>query len=169
MLPDLTGTKEIVELAKPLLGSPVKELGELLADRVRFWRWKSTVKIIKMANEIRQKEHIGRKEVPLKVFLPLIEEASKESEDQDEVCQLWARLLATSDKETTGFDLVCIDMLKFIGPLEAILLNYVYSSRNKRFRVDTELATIIDEKYGGCNDELTNSPRNGMGEWIAPF
>lgn len=133
MFPELAGTREVTEaaakevagLAQPILGSSVGELSQLIADRVRFWRWRSAVRIMKQANEIREKEGLVGRKVPLKFFLPFIEEASKESENENEVSELWTRLLATADKSTTGFDLVCLDVLRSIGGAEAVLLRQI--------------------------------------------
>jgi hypothetical protein len=133
---ELAATKEVAELARPLLGSPVKQLSELLADRVRLWRWKSAIGIMKRAREIREEEGLQGNEVSLKFFLPFIEEASKEDEKDELLSDLWARLLARADKTTTGFDLVCIDILKAMGPMDASLLRFISRGSSWRWPSD---------------------------------
>ena len=105
---------------QPVLGPSGRELGELVADRVRFWRWRQLVKIMERAAELKKRRRRKQIDVPLKFFLPFAEEASKESDDA--LIDLWANLLASADEKTTGFDILCIDLLKKIGREEATLL-----------------------------------------------
>lgn len=117
----LPGQEAVIESARALFGPVGNELAQLFADRVRFWRWRSAVRIINRARRIREQEGISDAQPSLKFFFPFIEEASKENEN-DDICEWWARLLSKSDGSTAGFDIHCIQILSSIGSTEARLL-----------------------------------------------
>lgn len=124
------GKQEIVESAKAILGPASTEFGQLLADQIRFWRWRSARNILRRAHEIQKEQRIPSGAVPLKFFLHVIDEASKEDVAYgDPVCDLWANLLASSSEETVGFDLLCINVLKSIGREEVKLLLTCHAQR----------------------------------------
>jgi len=155
MLPDVPepeqamklAAREVAELAKPMLGSPAKELSELIADRVRFWRWKSAIRIMGRAKEIREGEGIQKNGVSLKFFLPFVEEVSKESEIDDEISEMWAHLLVRADKSTTGFDLMCLDLMSSIGAAEAVLLKKIFHSSHLSEFVKGKAGQVLGSRY----------------------
>jgi hypothetical protein len=112
----------IAKAANAIIRQPSEALGGLIADQVNYYRWRSAVSIMERAKAIREQKGLGLNAVPLKVFIPLIEEGSKEAEDDDEMLDLWANLLAQSDEDVDAIDLQIIDVLRKITGKEAKLL-----------------------------------------------
>lgn len=96
---ELKSTEVINGVSKALsslLSAPTNEISELIADQVRYFRWKALVRIAERAKEIRNANGMNDKSIPLKVLLPILEEGSKEEESSD-MCERWANLLASVD------------------------------------------------------------------------
>jgi len=87
-------TKEFRELIKSFAGPSAKEIGELLADKIRYRRLKNLVPILQKAHRLLRNHGIDPQEVNLKLLFPILQEASLEEED--ELVQKWAGLLASA-------------------------------------------------------------------------
>ncbi len=121
-----SGSKALADGARKLLGPAFEEAGEILADRLRYWRWKSALSILERANEIRSLKGESNENVPLKFFIPFVDECSKEDEAQSgDLQELWATLLSNSSNGSVGIDLLCIDVMKKIGSTEATTLQEI--------------------------------------------
>jgi hypothetical protein len=105
-----------------LLGSAVKESGELITDKIRYRRFKNQVAILQRAEELLDKNGLKAKDVSLKTLVPLIEKSSLEEDPT--VQQMWATLLAnaTQSNAKSGLHAICIEVLSSISPLEAKIL-----------------------------------------------
>ena len=123
-LPEPIGEAALAFFQK-LLG-PVAEAGELLSDKVRFYRWKSSLKIIKKAEEVARKNKISPKEVPLKFLVPFLEKSSLEEEDSDMASQ-WANLLTSAISNPKEADIPLIDILSKLGSKEVKILEGMIS------------------------------------------
>jgi len=121
---DSSRSKRISLAILDLFSSPVEEFAEILTDQLRFYRWRSALWIAERAKEIREEKGIPKKRVPIKLLLPLLEEGSKEDEDS-EMIELWANLLADADSSHNSFDLMCIDYLRNLTAHEAIILKAI--------------------------------------------
>jgi hypothetical protein len=140
---DFPGRKEIVAGVRTVLGPSSRELGELIADRVRFWRWQQLVKVMERATRLKKMRNREQIDVPLKFFVPFAEEASKENEDK--LLDLWANLLASATDNTTGFDLLCVDVLRKISHEEVKLLMRMYESRRSNPRAEGDVTEELEE------------------------
>jgi len=92
--------QEVSDFFGGIIPDFVKEGGGILTDTIRFWRWKNQVNIIKKVKGKVEKSGLDKKQVPLKILLPLIENSALEEEEiiQDK----WANILAnaiTAQKE----------------------------------------------------------------------
>ena len=112
--------RQLLTDVRALYGPASKEVGEMIADSVRLWRWKRAHRILQRAAEFKKTNPHSDSSIPLKFILPFIEEASKE--DDEGLSDWWARLLSSSAAATVGFDLLCVDILKALGRAEADLL-----------------------------------------------
>ena len=110
-------TKSLCEL----IASPTRELSEIIADNIKYYRWRSLLKIADRASQIRRERNICSETVPIKMLIPLLEEGSKENEDS-EMLDLWANLLANSNSESNSFDLMCVNFLSKITHIEARII-----------------------------------------------
>jgi len=92
-----------LELAKEFLGkliSPtVEELGLFISDNIKFLRFKNQVKILLKAKKYIEEKNITLKEIPIKILVPLLEQASLE--DDEKLQDKWSNMLVNmADSET---------------------------------------------------------------------
>lgn len=122
------GTKEIRQLTYDFLAPPVKEVGQLIADKIRFNRFSNAIQAMKEAKKMIKAAGIQQKPVDLKIFMPLIEFCSLE-EDHDMVSR-WAGLLASA--AIGGMMLPAfVRILSELSADEAMILDYIYIHRKK--------------------------------------
>lgn len=88
------GTREFREVVKIYLEPIVREKGQLQADKIRFEREVQAAKMMMEADRLLQDAGIERRTLNLKIAIPLIENASLETEE--ELTAKWAGLLASS-------------------------------------------------------------------------
>lgn len=124
-------TRTLANAIAELLSSPTKELSNIIADRLRFYRWKSLLRIAQRATEIRREYGIPPNTVPIKLLIPLLEEGSKEDEES-EMLEIWAKLLANSDIEYNSLDLIAVDLLSKITSSEAKILDILGTTKSWR-------------------------------------
>lgn len=102
--PTTPPTKESEDSAMSFLGKlvkpPLTELGQILADRVRLFRYKNQVKILEKAKAYAEKKGIDVKEIPVKILVPYLENSSLE--DDDYLQDKWAILLANMADSTSN-------------------------------------------------------------------
>lgn len=108
-----------------LLGSAVKETGELITDKIRYRRFKNQVTILQKAEELLNQSGLKAKNVSLKTLVPLIEKSSLEEDGN--LQDMWASLLANASQSDTesGLHAICIEVLSSISPLEAKMLKII--------------------------------------------
>ena len=112
---------------KQLASKPLDQLGEILADRVRLWRFNNQLAILEQAGEYARKRGIKINPVRLKVLLPLLDGASLEEEKT--IQQLWAQLMVNAgavdvpDRTAT----LAIEFLKGISAQDAKLLDIMHA------------------------------------------
>ncbi|MCK9224800.1 MAG: DUF4393 domain-containing protein [Candidatus Muirbacterium halophilum] len=116
---------------------PIQEVAGIIHDKLKYIRWKNILKISDDVEKILKERKVeNTKAIPLKLALPLIDNASLE-EDQN-LQNLWSNLIANAmdpnfeNEIRYGF----IDMIKNITPIEAFLLNnfyFILKRENKLF------------------------------------
>lgn len=114
------------EFLKTLLGEAVQETGGMIADQIRFRRFKNQIVIFSKARDLVEKSGLNPKQINLKTLCPLIEYSSLE--EDEEIQNLWANVIANiSTLDTEQFlNLKCIEILREITPNEVILLNHCF-------------------------------------------
>lgn len=116
------GTKEIRQLAYDFLNPAVKEAGQLIAEKVRFFRFSHAIETMKLAKQKVLCAGLSMHSVDLKTLLPLLEGASLE--DDPDMVDKWAGLLAsasTSEDSLVSF----VHILREISPIDAKVLDLV--------------------------------------------
>jgi Abortive infection alpha len=151
MAEDLTGIgKAVSSLSQPIqgflskiLGPASSEVGELIADNIRFIRWKNTLKILEKAQKEIELRGIQPKQIPLKTLVPILEGASLESDDENLQAK-WSNLLTSAASGILSRPSYP-KILSEIVQTEAKILDYLYTlelivaSRRAEFkRVDQE-------------------------------
>ncbi len=115
-----------------LLGPSVDEAGQLIADKIRFHRFRNQVKILLRSEEILDQAGLKARSISLQTLVPLIEKASLEEDPS--LQEIWARLLskaATSDTRS-GLHRLCVHIVASISPAEALVLQKVFEIYTER-------------------------------------
>lgn len=136
---------EIARAINTTLGAPLSETSQLIADKVRFLRWKSAIRTLERAREFAS-SHGGLKSCPpLKFFLPFMESCSLEEPNSDLV-DGWARLLNSAATDFQPNHLIFSRILKEISSREAKVLAKI--CRNETIYEDIHAMDSIFESIG---------------------
>ena len=140
------------------LGASTAELSELIADKVRFLRWRSAVRTLEAAEKFARPYGGLKKAPPLKFFLPFMENCSLE-EENDEVTLMWAQLLVSASIDFKSGHLLFMRILKEITAEEAKLLERI-ATHNKYS--GNELYGLEDAEANFTRLSSPASPLNGI-------
>ncbi|MAX27781.1 MAG: hypothetical protein CMJ19_25075 [Phycisphaeraceae bacterium] len=101
---------------------PLQELGGILADNVKFLRYKNQVRLINKTQEFHEKKGIKPKQIPIKTFYEILESSSLE--ENETLQDMWAALLAnaTDMDSRTDFSEVFVKILSELSQEEALFL-----------------------------------------------
>lgn len=111
-----------------LIGPAVDEVGLLLADNIRVWRFKNQINILNKTEEYIKKKGIKIKKVPLKILVPLLEGSSLEEEGN--IQEMWVALFVNNvDSKQKGTSTVFPYFLTQISSQEAKWLKDIYSEK----------------------------------------
>lgn len=152
----------IKEPLSKIIGKPAEEIGDMLAEKLRYYRFKQSVKIMIEADEYMKKHSITSQGIALKNLVPLLEGAAIEEDDSIQTMyrnllinyldpaknlktNVYPHLLSqiSSEELQVMIDLSCYNY----EPSEASSLSFGYFFGNV-----TEISTInkatFTEKYG---------------------
>lgn len=149
---DLAGiSKAVSSISQPIqgflstiFGPATAEAGEILADNVRFLRWKNSLRIIEKAQKEMQIRGLQPQEIPMKTLVPILEGASLES-DNENLQAKWANLLTSAASGNLSHP----SYPKILSELvysEAIVLDYLYTFELKSIAKRNEL-NKVNEQY----------------------
>jgi hypothetical protein len=118
------------ELLKTLFGPATKELGELFADKMRYYRVKNQINIFNKTVRLLEQNSLKAKELKLKTLVPLLEQCSLE---EDEALQeKWANLLANiATSPESGLESRLVKTLSNLTPLEAKILDFSFDEMHR--------------------------------------
>ena len=85
------GLELIKDFATKLIGPTIEEVGLLMSDNIKYFRFKNQVKILIKAKEYVKEKNISIKEIPTKILVPLLENASLEEEEKMQ--EKWAFMI----------------------------------------------------------------------------
>jgi hypothetical protein len=157
MTEDLTGIgKAISSVSQPIqaflstiLGPASAEVGELLADNIKFIRWKNTLRILEKAQKEMKDRGLQPKEVPLKTLVPILEGASLEG-DSENLQAKWSNLLTSAASGNISHPSYPKILSELIHS-EAKILDYLYTSELKLSSRRAEL-NKVNEQYSRRDD-----------------
>jgi hypothetical protein len=114
------------EFFRALLGEAITETGGIIADRVRYQRFKNQVLILQKAQILLEAAGLQPKAIPLKTLVPLLEGSSLEEDSN--LRDMWARLLADAVCRDNNEILhaIGVQLLSSISGEEAKLLQLIY-------------------------------------------
>jgi hypothetical protein len=154
--------KRIVDNAelflKKLLGPAIGQTGELIADQIRYRRFKNQVIIFTKAKELLESKSIEPKQINLKTLSPLLEYSSLEEDEK--VQNIWSNVIANiSSYETEqSLNLKCIEILKEITPDEILILDFFF----EKFRVDEKITLEKWKNQSWFKDRTSVYPDNSI-------
>jgi len=130
-------TKEIVKALQPfgdllhrLTGPLADEIGESLGVWMRHYRFRLAVKMFQKTQRMLAEAGISANPVPPRLFLPMLEHAS--IEDDDELHSRWSALLANASASPNSVHPSFIEILRQLTPDDAKLLDTLYDSSASR-------------------------------------
>jgi len=125
-LPEVNLPPEAIGFLQRILG-PLAEAGDFLSEKIRFYRWQSSLKTMERAEQIAREHGVEPKQVPLKILVPLLEKASLETEDSP-LLERWATLLAqgsaTPDQVYASF----VDILSRLSADDVSLMESIVTT-----------------------------------------
>jgi len=116
------GTKEVRQLMYDFLAPSLKEAGNTIADRVRYYRFTSSISTVKKARSKLEAAGFMPGQVDLKTLVPLIEFSSLEEDEN--MIDKWAGLLASASagaKSITSH----VHILAELSPVDALVLDTI--------------------------------------------
>jgi|ERR1051326_996201 hypothetical protein len=125
----IEATKQLGGFVSRIIDEPLEAVVGILADRLKFIRAERQFRLVDRWGQIMQERKIGPtlRIVPPKLALPIIENAS--IEENDELQDLWANLLASAvDPNFKGIlRSAYIDIIKQLEVNDVHVLNFIYS------------------------------------------
>ena len=162
------GISGAVEAAKEflskLVGPATEEIGLLLQDQVKLYRFKNQLRILAKAEAMLLKAGRTPNAVPFRTLLPILEAAA--SEDDESLSNKWAALLANSAAKAEAYAShpSFPRILSEIAPIEARFLDSLLSKGGETdwnsFR--TELAKTLEVTEGDIDQYHGNLFRLGL-------
>jgi hypothetical protein len=139
-----------LEYIDAIIGPPLEEIGGILADRIRLWRYKNQIGILIKAREYNDRKGISPKTIPVKTLANLIEASSYE--ENESLKERWSALLANATDPTNNFSLhnAFIDVLKQLSPLEVEVLDFMWSegtTHNGKHYIRTYSRYLLHEMH----------------------
>lgn len=134
--------------------SPLTEWLGLQGDKVRIHRHVAVQKLLRKAEEQLAQDQRPIHPVPTKTAVKLIEHASLEDPDDEQMISLWSRLLAssaTTDKVSPRF----ISLLSEMNARQAALLTSIYGHPLGHY---TSIQEMLDEFLMTCERDKDNFP-----------
>ncbi|SDP94207.1 protein of unknown function [Rhodoferax sp. OV413] len=111
------------------VAGPLEEGVGILSDRLKYVRWERQVRLMQRADQFLREAGLEApsRAVPLKIAIPLLQAAT--IEDDDSLQDLFAALLVNAANAASGVEVhrSFIEILSQITPLEARILNVIYS------------------------------------------
>jgi hypothetical protein len=106
------------------MGSPGLELGELITDQIRAWRFKRGIKYVQEAMKQLEEAGMNPTTVPMRTLAPLMDGGTLE--DDEEMAKRWASLLANAASGKRDVPPSFASVLRDLEPDQARILDHVY-------------------------------------------
>lgn len=136
------GLEPIGDIVKRVAGPLADEIGESLAVLARPYRIMLSVKMFQKTQRMLKEAGITPQAVPPRLFLPILEGAS--IQDDDDLHTRWSALLANAATSPGLVHPSYVEILKQLTPEDAQLLDRLYDScKTKRHRSVTPWVNTI--------------------------
>lgn len=142
---EIEASKEEAEgFLNGIVPNSIKELGGILTDTVKYWRFKNQVSIIKKAKNVLDENNLSKQNVPLRTLVPLLEGASLE--EKESMQARWANLLANAVSGAMDVTPSYVEILKELSPVEVLLLDKLYDEASKEPDYRKRLSLNFDKQ-----------------------
>ncbi|MDN3724565.1 Abi-alpha family protein [Aequorivita sp. SDUM287046] len=164
-----------LDLAKDFLGKlifpAVEEVGLLMGDNIKVWRFKNQIRLLNNVEKYVNEKNISTKKVPLKILLPLLENASLE---EDPILnKMWENLLINYIDSNKLFTISIFPMfLSQLSTREATFLKHLIILV-KEYDLSGEKLKLYENDFRGVQSlnipdaEISNMVRLGIIGWIS--
>lgn len=115
---------QLTELLKKFAGPAAEELGAILGDSVRVYRVKNLLRTTERTKRILQEAALPPNQIPSRLLLPILDTCSVE--DDDDLQEKWAGLLASASQDADQLSPSFIETLKQLTPKEAKHLDFIF-------------------------------------------
>lgn len=125
----IDAVREFGKFISKYAAGPTEHGFGIIEDKLKYIRWERQLRLMKKSEEFAKS--LGFEEpsrlIPLKIFIPLIQSATLEEDDY--LQDLWGKLLINFSNENSKVDISrsYVDILERISPLEAKILEKIYS------------------------------------------
>lgn len=125
------------------VGGPLEQAMGIWEDKLKYARWERQLRLMKKGEEVMREAGLPgpTRQIPLKLAVPLLQGASLEEDDylQDR----WVNLLVNAANKQSGIDLQrsFIDILERLTPLEARILERIYTNPDIRRSLSVTILT----------------------------
>lgn len=144
------GIDVIKDFLQKLAGPAAEELGLLMSDNIKLWRFKNQLSILEKARTYVSVKNIDVKGISPKILVPLLEGASLE-EDKD-LQDMWAALLVNYIDSSKNYESnVFPYVLSQLSTVEVKLIDRFYLAR-----------LIPEPEIAGTGAEISNLVRLGV-------
>jgi hypothetical protein len=111
-----------------LAGIPGEEAGNTIADTLRIYRWKRSLKLLEDVKREAEARRIEPRRVPLKTLLPILEGASLEEDES--MHRRWKWLLLNASKPSVANEVppALPEILRQLSPAEAGILDQMFDA-----------------------------------------
>ena len=135
--------KPVHDLILDLAGPAVREFGEAWRAEVRVWRLARAARHAERVREFLRPLGVSRRDVPLRLLLRSIEEASLEPDD--DLQDRWAMLLANAAAGGERITMLpgYVDILRQLTPTHAAVLDRLYAAHGDSISLEPE--PVADE------------------------
>jgi len=125
---------KLADIAQKLAGPLAKEVGLMMAESVRVYRLKNWVSVVRRTEKILEDAALPPNAVPPRMFLPILEAASVEGDEN--LQGLWAGLLASASEKADSLSPAFIETLKQLKPSEARALQLIFLQAEQQLSFD---------------------------------
>ena len=112
------------------LGGPITQVSNIIEDRLRYMRWERSVRLLDRADEFLLNRELNgpTRPVPMQLLLPLMESGSLE--ENDEMQDRWAAMLANAADLSFDIEIrrAYVSILENLTSLDAQNLEAIYST-----------------------------------------
>lgn len=134
----IDATREAGGFIARYIGGSLEQAVGIFEDKLCYMRWERQLRLMRRAEETLKEVGLATptKSLPMKLLVPLLQGAAMEEDDQ--LQDRWVNLLINSCNEAAHIDLQhsFIDILERLTPLEAQMLDCIYSLPYEKIRHD---------------------------------